>query len=517
MKYQIFLVSLVFLSLILVFNVPNSFGHGLGTETMPSVMIDGTKATLQVASNTNLDTGSRQITISLFETSSSNAINNVSFIVDLIKNDERLFINNFERDNGVLIMNLIPSKDSDVQIVNEGSLASFFGLESDEFNLKGNVFENGGLYKFNVKILTINNYNNVLSQQVNYDLGISIPETTYYEIDDENFGSQRLGIVTYFDQITKFNYNQITKEIEFSFPFDWEQNTIDQTSIIHEEILIPRSFGDLLVSSFNVSLNDIQLPESAINIDDFSAEERIVHVIVNQDVLQEVFSKNQFNTNEVIIKIKPSDENLPLMGITKNGQFKVILSWEDEIKSNSNVKLNYDILDTFLKDKPISVPYELKIFYNDNKVLNKNAMSTGSKTETNSFEFYVSTDISGILIVKFENLGENQLANLEFPLIVDRKIDVKQEYFIPEWVKNNAKWWSAEEIDDKTFANGIEYLIKQGIIVVPVTSSEGEESQITIIPDWVKVNAVWWGNNQIDDKTFANGIEYLIKVGIIVV
>ena len=50
--------------------------------------------------------------------------------------------------------------------------------------------------------------------------------------------------------------------------------------------------------------------------------------------------------------------------------------------------------------------------------------------------------------------------------ISDRKIDVKQEYFIPEWVKNNAKWWSAEEIDDKTFANGIEYLIKVGIIVV---------------------------------------------------
>ena len=516
MRHQIFLVSLVFLSIILVFNVPNSFGHGLGTETMPSVMIDGTEATLQVASNTNLDTGSRQITISLFETSSNNAINNVSFVVDLIKNDERLFVNNFERDNGILIMNLIPSEDSDVQIVNEGSLASFFGLESDEFNLKGKVFEDGGLYKFNVKILTINNYKNVLSQQVSYDLGISIPETTYYEIDDENFGSQRLGIVTYFDQITEFNYNQSAKEVEFSFPFDWEQDTIDQTSVIHEEILIPKSFGDLLVSSFSASLNGIQLPESTINIDDFSAEERIVHVVVSQDMLQEIFSENQFNTNEIIIKIKPSDENLPLMGITKNGQFKVTLSWEDEIKSNSNVILNYDILDTFLKDRPISVPYELKIFYEDIMVKWKNAISTGSKTETNSFEFFVPTDISGILIVKFENLGNNQLANLEFPLIVDRKVDEKQEYFIPEWVKNNAKWWSAEEIDDKTFANGIEYMIKQGIIVVPVTSSE-EEGQITMIPDWVRANAAWWGNNQIDDKTFANGIEYLIKVGIIVV
>ena len=52
--------------------------------------------------------------------------------------------------------------------------------------------------------------------------------------------------------------------------------------------------------------------------------------------------------------------------------------------------------------------------------------------------------------------------------------------------------------------------------MVPVTSSE-EEGQIKMIPDWVRANAAWWGNNQIDDKTFANGIEYLIKVGIIVV
>ena len=37
---------------------------------------------------------------------------------------------------------------------------------------------------------------------------------------------------------------------------------------------------------------------------------------------------------------------------------------------------------------------------------------------------------------------------------------------IPEWVKNNAGWWAAGEIDDNTFANGIQYLIKEGIIAV---------------------------------------------------
>ena len=136
--------------------------------------------------------------ISLFETEFGAVINDVSFEVELIKNEEVLFKNNFERDDGILIMNLVPSEDSQVQIINHETFASFFGLASDQFNLQGKVFEEGGLYKFNVKILTINNYGNVLPEPVQYDLGISIPETTYYEINDINFGKQELGVITYF-------------------------------------------------------------------------------------------------------------------------------------------------------------------------------------------------------------------------------------------------------------------------------------------------------------------------------
>ena len=135
-----------------------------------------------------------------------------------------LFKNNFERDDGILIMNLVPSEDSQVQILNQESFASFFGLASDQFNLQGKVFEDGGLYKFNVKILTINNFSNVLSEPVEYDLGISIPETTYYEINDRNFGKQELGVVTYFDQISEFSYDQQTQQVEFSFPFIGSQS-----------------------------------------------------------------------------------------------------------------------------------------------------------------------------------------------------------------------------------------------------------------------------------------------------
>ena len=37
---------------------------------------------------------------------------------------------------------------------------------------------------------------------------------------------------------------------------------------------------------------------------------------------------------------------------------------------------------------------------------------------------------------------------------------------VPEWVKNTAGWWADGTIDDGTFVNAIQYLIKEGLIQV---------------------------------------------------
>jgi len=51
--------------------------------------------------------------------------------------------------------------------------------------------------------------------------------------------------------------------------------------------------------------------------------------------------------------------------------------------------------------------------------------------------------------------------------------------------------------------------------VVPL--SEVQSSSESTVPEWIKTNAGWWADGQIDDKTFATGIEFLIKIGLIVV
>ena len=84
---------------------------------------------------------------------------------------------------------------------------------------------------------------------------------------------------------------------------------------------------------------------------------------------------------------------------------------------------------------------------------------------------------------------------------------------IPDWVKNNAGWWADGQIDDAAFVTSIQYLINSGIMEIPETT-QGSSSGGNSIPGWIKNNAGWWADGQIDDKAFVTGIQWLISNGI---
>ena len=87
---------------------------------------------------------------------------------------------------------------------------------------------------------------------------------------------------------------------------------------------------------------------------------------------------------------------------------------------------------------------------------------------------------------------------------------------VPEWVKNTAGWWATNQIDDSSFLQGIQYLIKEGIMLIDSTKTS-ESSGSQEVPSWIKNNAGWWADGMIDDSSFISGIQWLISNGIIIV
>ncbi|HII35763.1 MAG TPA: phosphate ABC transporter substrate-binding protein PstS [Nitrosopumilaceae archaeon] len=86
---------------------------------------------------------------------------------------------------------------------------------------------------------------------------------------------------------------------------------------------------------------------------------------------------------------------------------------------------------------------------------------------------------------------------------------------IPSWIKNNAKWWSEGQIEDPDFVSGIQYMIKEKIMKIPETKKGSGSSQQ--IPGWVKNNAGWWADGMIGDSDFVKGIQYLVTNGIMTI
>jgi hypothetical protein len=386
------------------------------------------------------------------------------------------------------------------------------GTKKDIIQVSGKPFNTGGLYKFRV-LITTEDSSKTLDEPLEYNVGLSIPQRNFYDVNDPNFGSQQLSIVTYYDEIEEFHYDPATKSVTFSMPFEWSKENVNQTSIVHEELTIPKTFGDLMVSAFSAKVNDVEVPQRVITIDEFSEVQRIVHIVLNQNDLLELYQKQKDNSNRMRFLLKPLHENLPLSTVTGNGQFRIVLDWEPkEVSAGSEVKFYFDIMDIFLKDRPISVSYNLSIVHDEKVIFTQDGISTGSKNEHNKAEFIIPEDVSGIITLQFNNLDDNSLAKVGLSIVVDR-IEASSEIIIPEWVRNNAGWWSAGQIENDDFASGIEFMIHEGIIMVP--STVGQSSGDSEIPDWVRNNAGWWSKRLISDKEFANGLQYLIVNGII--
>lgn len=514
---KISLVVLLAISSLFVIGFNDVYGHGVGSETFPPVDLDGKLVTLEVSSSKSDPETSddQQISISLIDFDSKITLRDVTFQIKSERGEQFLFEKEFKADNGFIVFNFV-SEDTDSIILEEenggGLFGSLLGLESRMVHVKGPKLSEGGLYKLDVRVLTADGYSQKLDEPLVFSAGISIAQTSRHDFVDPNFGEQNIHVITYYDEISNFNYDSNLKEIRFSMPFDWTQSNINQTSVVHQELVIPKKFGDLLVSGFTMYVNGVELSEDIVNIDDFFADGRIVHFIIYQKELQNIFDSKS-NQSGMDFVITPDRDYSHLSSVTENGQFRILVSWEPEnLKSNSNAKILFDVTDIFLKNKPVATNYEFSITQNERIIFEQSGTSTDSKDEHITAEFFIPEDVSGIVNLNFRNLDNNSLAKTTIPIVIDR-ISTNEDISLPDWIRNNAAWWSEEQIDDNTFIQGIEYMIKNKIISIPQTQQETSESEE--IPSWIRSNAAWWAAGQIDDKTFVQGLEFMIKTGIL--
>ncbi len=94
----------------------------------------------------------------------------------------------------------------------------------------------------------------------------------------------------------------------------------------------------------------------------------------------------------------------------------------------------------------------------------------------------------------------------EFELIDSGK------FLLPIGTKQVALAWIEGDISDTFF---MKFLIRENPTLF--STEQNSETENVKIPHWVKAITGWWIDEKISDKEFVTALEYLIKVGIIVV
>ncbi|CAE6486184.1 peptidase [Candidatus Nitrosotenuis uzonensis] len=433
---------------VLIFAVPfvtPVFGHGLGGESLP-ISLGNRNATLFVSVQPSVfDPGNNEsyLSFKLSDARTDAVIEHVTYLIELSRNGKQIFRETFHDDQGNLNIRVVSNDSENIKIDGDKEQTSGGWTRKlfSPLSIEGPIFTAGGLYKFRTEILTVDADSNMLSQRPTVEGAISIAEKTTHPITGGDGKNYDIGITSYYDTTDNFKFDPQNRTISFEMPFDWSEKNIKQTTIIHEEIHIPKTYAEMLVTKYDGFVNGVPLAESSVTIDDYSEDSRIVHLVLNQQDLASSAQKSK-DSSKMIFTIMPGKtEDLPLKAFTHNAVFQLGLSWEPiPIQAQSKTRFYMDFSKYYAPKIQESVIYDFVIKQDDTEIFRKSlAGTTNAPPQTNYVDFEFSEQNVGTAIISIENIDGNDLSAVDFVVVVKPKSEPKQNFpiRIPSMIKDD--------------------------------------------------------------------------------
>lgn len=188
--------------------------------------------------------------------------------------------------------------------------------------------------------------------------------------------------------------------------------------------------------------------------------------------------KNTYYTNDVITisgNVTDTSQIMPLKFQIFDSQKNMVFSGSTNLLPDHKFIYNLQASDSIFRS---SDNYKIKAFY-------------GFPATVTDANFY--------FIKKPNNNQESSLSN----------------FTIPYWVRNNADWWSHDQISNSDFLRGIKFLVEDGDLKTAMPSSIATAGNN--IPSWIKNDAQMWANGSISDSEFISTIQYLLDHNVITI
>ena len=270
--------------------IKTAFGDGLFMEEL-SASFGNRKADLLIKMTppvVTTETFQKQdqkavIQFKLFDSNTKEGIKHVTYFITIEKDGKKLLSNWFHDHNGDLRLQIRPKNTDLVTVYGEPDpiLQAYSGTENSPVIAEGPVFLEGGLYHFIVRIVTIDFDRTIIpdDKQPVYDawLSVGLTEEQQITVDGKQIPIQ---ILSYYDKINDFKFNESKMQMEFTMPFDWNTTRLEKNKVlVHQEVTVPKSSEFAAKRSYVGTVNDMDVTKNVV-LDDTDPQKDIIHFMI---------------------------------------------------------------------------------------------------------------------------------------------------------------------------------------------------------------------------------------------
>ena len=238
----------------------------------------------------------------LFDPLTNKSFNHVNYDISILDKDNKQLLSNwFHSHNGILGIEIAPNNSTGVLKIDgeqEPLIGSYVGTLVNPVIAEGPIFLKGGLYHFKVRIGTIDCDTCVLpaDQQHVYDIWLSIGSTLNREINVEG-KHVPVKIISYYDKLNGFNFDEKNNTMQFSMPFDWNIDRLKKSNIfVHEEINVPKSNAFTHANSYSGTVNGLNVTKDIV-LDNTDPKTDVIHIMLTKDTLLNLAERLNNNNN----------------------------------------------------------------------------------------------------------------------------------------------------------------------------------------------------------------------------
>lgn len=523
---------LLSIPLVLLLVFPAAFAQHHSGQQAPPITFGSGQVTVGAMLTPSDFTAGRDSSVDLnirfFDTASNVNIESVTYRVQIFYGSDLVANQMFFDKDGDLNIKIQPK--SDCQQEELWKCTKYYG-ESDPIVpnalvssasskpvITGPVFDKSGEYTVKTSIIGAKNPKTQTSEDIDFETKLIIPSESQFVISFNDV-DYPVSVKNYHESITDLSFDSSSNSLIFKMPFDW--NHVGHADQIKYNFELPKNFPPFEnIRSFVAKVNDDLMLPQGIHYDVYSKHDRnVIHFAIDNDELKQI----QNDPDPLTVTVLPSDSSSFVENhVSFDNGYRAIISYDSAYHSDKDL-----VITTTFFDQNGDIASDVRYGYSLKDPNGNETFNTGTNPNLLGIELPKGTETRNFgpmingkyhLQIVLIGLGMNDLdrfkySEFDFELRGGDAINTPKEK-IPSWIKNNAGWWADGSIDDSSFVQGIQFMIKNKLLDIPDTAADSENS-VNEIPPWIKNNAKWWADGLIGEDDFLKGIEFLAKSGII--